>query len=83
MEYQRDFFAEGVKTPMEGKMAKASSGEGSPTSAGKTWTDIDFEKLYGSTTPMVDTQFQNSILPDPKGVGDNMKGKIGKGKKGY
>ena len=85
MEHQKPFYAEGQDTPAVGKMRKAVSGNGNTTAKGTFTPEIDFEKLYGATTPAIDTQFVHAILPEgnslpnaaPKSKGN------GNSKKGY
>lgn len=82
MEYQKDFYQRGHEDMSKGKTAKAKSGQGNTTAKGTFTPDIDFEKLYGATTPAVDTQFINSIVTESAGL-PTAAPKTGKGKKSY
>ena len=86
-EHQKPFYAEGQETAMQGKMRKAVSGNGNTTAKGTFTPEIDFEKLYGATTPATDVQFQHSIITESGGLPDAAPKSKGNGKskpkKGY
>jgi hypothetical protein len=69
MEYQKDFYASesGAQFP-SGTPKKAVSGNGNTTSKGTFTPEIDFEKLYGATTPATDAQFVNAIISESAGL---------------
>lgn len=81
---EKDFYSQTGEFPT-GAWRKAKSGMGNATAKGTVNFEIDFEKLYGASTPAVDTQFIHAVIPESAGLPVNAPKNSGnsKSKKGY